>query len=121
MCYNLREESPNAFKTATEMVLYDYFSVKNALIESGTNIAQQKSIDLMTSIEQVDMTLLEDEAHLFWMEEQERVNATVGLLKAANNIEEQRLYFSEISHNIIQNRKVFASVPSTLLYITNSQ
>lgn len=89
------------FKKQLTKVVENYFALKNSLVKSNTTNAEKESEKLLNSIKKVDMSLLEEDAHVKWMSSK---NDLTELLKKNNSsfdLEEYRINFQKISGKII--------------------
>lgn len=89
------------FKKQLTKVVEHYFALKNSLVKSNTTNAEKESEKLLNSIKKVDMSLLEEDAHVKWMSSK---NDLTELLKKNNSsfdLEEYRINFQKISGKII--------------------
>lgn len=89
------------FKKQLTKVVENYFALKNSLVKSNTTNAEKESEKLLNSIKKVDMSLLEEDAHVKWMSSK---NDLTELLKKNNgsfDLEEYRINFQKISGKII--------------------
>lgn len=108
--------TPVAFKQQLAEVADSYLLLKDALVATDAQLAAEQALKLSASLKQVDMSLLEGNAHLYWMEQLSALEAHTTQIQATNEIEEQRTQFSFLSQALIQSLKVFG-IPASTYYV----
>jgi Cu(I)/Ag(I) efflux system membrane fusion protein len=99
--------TPIEFKIQLELVLENYLSIKNALVNSNVKESSKNSKVLMESLNKIDMKLVKGESHVFWMAQMKAITENTNGLIEASNISEQRDLFSSLSNTIISTIKSF--------------
>jgi Cu(I)/Ag(I) efflux system membrane fusion protein len=61
--------SPLAFKQQLAEVANNYLSLKDAFVATDVQVAGEQAGKLTASLGKVDMSLLDGDAHLYWMEQ----------------------------------------------------
>ncbi len=56
------------FKQQLGVIVADYIKLKNALVDDNNSLAQQEAKSLAYSLENTDMSLLQGEAHVSWLQ-----------------------------------------------------
>ncbi len=104
---NYIESTPKEFKNQLKDLTNSYLKLKNDLVNSDTNAATESIHQLDKSLSEVDMTLVKEESHEYWMKINQALQTHVDLLKERKDIEEQRRQFSFISNQLIQSLRVY--------------
>jgi hypothetical protein len=96
---------------------YDsYIGMKDAFVASDVEMIKNKADKLTSSLDKVDMGLLQGDAHMDWMKQIQKMNATVLSIRDADYIEEQRSSFAEFNNNFYQSIKKFGLHHGTVYY-----
>ncbi|MDF9795630.1 Cu(I)/Ag(I) efflux system membrane fusion protein [Catalinimonas alkaloidigena] len=101
--------TPKAFREQLQNVLADYLALKDALVISEKEQAQQKAEALQASLQKVDMQLLPHEPHMYWMERLEEIKASAEEIIGTGNIDTQRKNFKSLSSAVIQAARAFGT------------
>jgi Cu(I)/Ag(I) efflux system membrane fusion protein len=101
------ESTPKAFKKQLSMVANTYFPLKNALVESDGKKAAEASKKVLKEVEKVDMALVKDKAHIYWMEQLKAIQSHGKKIIELKDLEEQRKQFGFLSQALIKSLKVF--------------
>ncbi|MCT4583256.1 MAG: efflux RND transporter periplasmic adaptor subunit [Flavobacteriales bacterium] len=99
--------TPIEFKIQLELVLENYLSIKNALVNSNVKESSKNSKLLLQNLEKVDMKLVKGESHVFWMAQMKAITENTNGIIEATDISEQRNLFSSLSNTIISTTKSF--------------
>jgi Cu(I)/Ag(I) efflux system membrane fusion protein len=99
--------TPLEFKEQLTTATIAYFLIKDALVESDQAKATEATKELLNKIEVVDMSLVRDKAHIYWMEQQKAIQAHGNKITETEDIEEQRKQFDFLSQALIKSLKVF--------------
>ncbi len=99
--------TPREFKSQLENLDKIYLELKNALVNDDAAQAQQHAAALSAAVPTVDMTLLQGDAHLYWMKKMKAIKEKANEIEASSEIETQRKHFDQLSKNIIESTKVF--------------
>jgi Cu(I)/Ag(I) efflux system membrane fusion protein len=98
---------PDEFKNQLTTAVNQYFILKNDLVKSDFDKARKNGLKLLSSLNQVDMKLLDDDAHIIWMKQQDSLEKYVDQLSKAANIDKQREYFAPLSNLLIEVADLF--------------
>lgn len=99
--------TPIEFKNQLELVLENYLSIKNALVNSSVKESSKKSKQLIESLNKIDMKLVKGESHVFWMAQMKVITENTNGIIEATDISEQRDLFSSLSNTLISTTKSF--------------
>jgi len=92
-----QSETPKAFKEQLGATADAYLELKDGLVATDFEAAKLASVGLKDAMGKTDMMLLKGEAHTYWMEQLKPLNMHLALLQEAENVEEQRKQFSNVS------------------------
>lgn len=91
------DEVPDAFRAQLTDVISDYLSVRDALIDSDEAAARSHLQTLQTTLDDVDMALLDSEPHDAWMEDLTALESHLSHVEHAENLDGIRAEFNTIS------------------------
>jgi Cu(I)/Ag(I) efflux system membrane fusion protein len=114
---NPQEVEVNAkFKEQLQGVYDTYILMKDAFVASNASEVGQHARNLKSELENVDMGLLEGDAHMVWMKHLEKLNQEIEKISISNDIEKQRLSFSEFNDTFYESLKTFGLHHGTVYY-----
>jgi len=99
--------TPQLFKEQLTELADTYLLLKDALVESDQQKAVKDANDILIKAEKVDMSLVKDKAHIFWMEQLKAIQSNGKKIGESEYIEEQRKQFDFLSQALIKSLKVF--------------
>ena len=108
------EVSPIEFKQQISNVSDAYLGLKDALVATDNEKANASAKQVMEALAKVDMALVKDEAHLYWMEQLNALQAHGGKISELTDVQEQRKQFDFFSQALIKTIKVFGISDDTL-------
>lgn len=85
------------FSQQLGLVVTTYLKVKDALVASDASTTSVQAKGIGAALKNVDMTLLQGDAHVKWMEKLKVMERSVKLIEAAKDIEIQRASFSQLT------------------------
>lgn len=100
-------ETPQAFREQITTVANAYFEVKNALVNDDPETAQKAAGKVTGAIKNVNMGLLEGDAHHHWMALQEQLDDAAKMISKTSDIEIQREHFNMLSEAILETTESF--------------
>ena len=106
--------TPQEFKQQLAEVSQAYLDLKNALVETDPEESGKAAARLTSMLDIVDMSLVKDDAHLFWMDQLTALKAHGGKIAELEDVEEQRGQFDFLSQVLIDAIKVFGVANDTL-------
>lgn len=101
------DQTPIAFKQQLADLLGQYLSLKEAFVNSDVEQAATAAAKVGTALNGVDMSLLSGEAHMYWMEQLQALQAHSDKISQLAAIETQREQFDFLSQALIKTLKVF--------------
>ena len=99
--------TPQIFKEQLTELAGTYLLLKDALVESDQQKAVENANDILIKAEKVDMSLVKDKAHIYWMEQLKAIQSHGKKIGESEDIEEQRKQFDFLSQALIKSLKVF--------------
>ncbi len=104
------------FKAQLQGVYDSYLLMKDAFVASKADEVSQHARNLKSALEDVDMGLLEGNAHMEWMTQLDKMNTEIDKISNNNDIEKQRLSFSEFNETFYESLKTFGLHHGTVYY-----
>ena len=83
-------------------VYTSYFGLKDALVASDAKLTSKKASELLTSIDKVDMKVLNMDVHMVWMKILKPLKEEVKAIASSKNMEDQRMQFMDVSENMFK-------------------
>ncbi|WP_176466251.1 efflux RND transporter periplasmic adaptor subunit [Aliifodinibius salipaludis] len=108
-------EAPQEFRDQLKSAIEVYLELKNALVEDDAELASKSAQNLLEELENMDMTLLDQEQHNRWMELKETLNGESENIVEAQDIDDQREAFFPLSESLIESVREFG-VDGVLYY-----
>lgn len=105
--------SPDAFLQQLNTVVLAYYGIQEALAADDSEVAGTAATTTQTALGNVDMALLEGDAHRVWMEHLKNLNTTLDAFLKSEVIEDQRAAFYSLSQQLEKTIKTFP-VPQTV-------
>ena len=100
-------DSDPEFKEQLQAVFSAYLPVKDALIESDVNTAARKAENLQKAINEVDMKLVKDEAHMEWMKDLSILQKSTEGIQNETDLEKARMMLSPLSDQLFHSLKKY--------------
>lgn len=105
------DEQPMAadpkFSQQLGSVVTTYLKIKDALVSSDAGATSIQAKSMGSALKNVDMTLLQGDAHMKWMEQLNTMERSIKLIEAAKDIEIQRASFSQLTGVLYSSIKTF--------------
>lgn len=109
-------ETPIAFKQQLLKVSEAYLILKDAFVATDGNQAKSAANQVLEVILNTDMSLLKDDAHVYWMDKRQALEAHTEKIMILSDVEEQRKQFGFLSESLIESIKVFG-IPEDTYYV----
>ncbi len=103
------------FEAQLTTVYKAYLELQRALVASDLEKAKTAANSVAVALAKVDMNLLDEEAHLEWMNQLAPIRGSADLIASAKDIELARVAFSTLSQTLIRAAHVFALAPEKSL------
>ena len=113
---DFKEETPSEFKKQLHILAEAYLNMKDAFVDTNPEIAATVATDFLQKLKMPDMKLVKGDAHIFWMEQFDAMQAHVTKIGESTDVEEQRKQFGFLSEALINSLKAFG-IKGTPLYV----
>ncbi len=110
-------DAPDSFKKQLASVLDNYLLLKDALVASDEMLAQTAAQKTLDALMAVDMTLLQGDAHMKWMEYQKPIESNLRGIVQMKGIDMKRSHFGNVSEDLSEALKVFGVDNNETIYI----
>lgn len=110
------ESTPTAFKEQLVELTQRYLALKDDLVVTHSTAASASASRMLNQLSLVDMSLVKGDAHMYWMEQQEALQAHGQQITKMEDVEDQRKQFEFLSKALINTIKVFG-IPDDAFYI----
>ncbi len=100
-------DSDPKFKEQLQVVFSAYLPVKDALIESDVKTASKEAGNLKKAIDEVDMKLVKDEAHMEWMKDLNILQKSTEGIRNETDLEKVRMMLSLLSDQLFHTIKKY--------------
>ncbi len=111
---NFVEETPEAFQRQLTTLVGPYLPVKDALVASDPATAAAAAADFVTALDAVNMSLVEGNAHRYWMEQLRALRAHGRQLADNDDLDGQRQQFEFLSAALINALRAFGAAGKTV-------
>ncbi|MFP4094333.1 MAG: efflux RND transporter periplasmic adaptor subunit [Cyclobacteriaceae bacterium] len=101
--------TPARFRQQLQEVIAQYLELKDALVSSEVRATQQEAGAVLSALEKVDMKLLPDDPHMYWMERLKEIEEHGEAIAKADNIDTQRRFFKPLSEGVIKSAQAFGT------------
>ena len=106
---NYQAETPAAFKAQLNDLANAYIYLKDAFVATDASTAAAAAKKVVAELEKVEMNLLEGEAHLYWMEQLNALQAHSKKITEMTEVEDQRKQFGFLSAALIHSIEAFGT------------
>lgn len=103
----LSSKSMALFKNQLGIVVDEYINLKNHLVASSSEDVQKSAGNLIQNLKEVDMSLLNHNDHMIWMDQLAALNESVSNIERTSNLADQRTHFQSLSSALIESVKQF--------------
>lgn len=111
---NFQEETPTAFKQQLNDLTNEYLDLKNAFVATDAEKAKSAAEKVAAQLKKIDMQLLKGDAHIYWMEQLEALQAHSQKITELDDVEAQREQFGFFSSALINAVEAFGTEGKTL-------
>ena len=111
---NFHTETPDQFKKQLHALTDEYILLKDAFVATDAKTAANAAEKVLAQLHYVDMGLVKEQAHLYWMEQQLALQAHGKKIAESDNVEDQRRQFSLLSDAMINSIEAFGTEGDTL-------
>ena len=103
------EETPEEFRIQLEELVSEYLSLKDALVGTDPESAAPAAQFMLDKLQLVNMSLVQGEAHEYWMELQSMIQGHGQKIAESSDVEEQRNQFDFLSEAVINSLRAFGT------------
>lgn len=111
---SLEYESNETFKAQLSEVTAEYILLKDALVRDDSKMSIQHAQEILSALENVDMSQVKGDAHMFWMKKQQHLKTASESIIGSNKITDQRKAFAQLSKAMIETVTSFGVVSDDL-------
>ena len=109
-------ETDPKFTEQLTKVYKAYLDMKNAFVETNAKKVSAEAKEVIATLENVNMGLLENDPHMAWMDQLEILNNSIKKILSEDDIEKQRLAFSDFNNTFYTSLKMFGLTNDTVYY-----
>ncbi|RNC83121.1 MAG: efflux RND transporter periplasmic adaptor subunit [Balneola sp.] len=95
------------FRDQLVLVISEYLELKNNLVQSNPGAVAASAQQVLSSLNALDMELLDGEDHMEWMSEFPALKTSTESILSSSSLEEQRSSFRDLSAQLIETVKYF--------------
>ena len=110
------QDTPESFKKQLNQLANSYIVLKDALVETDPIQASQAVTSYLKSLEGIEMSLVEGDAHIYWMELLNSLKTHGEKIADLADVEDQRKQFGFVSEALIDALTAFGT-SGTALYV----
>lgn len=103
-------------KKQFQQVYDDYIQMKEAFVASDAEVVREAARKVKSSLKEVDMGLLEGDAHVAWMEYLDKLESEIESISTTTDISGQRLSFASFNDAFYLSLKAFGLHHGTVYY-----
>jgi len=111
---NFQADTPAQFKEQLNAVANAYIQLKDAFVETDAQTAAIAAEQVVASIQAMDGTVLKEEAHIYWMEQLDALEAHSAKIVNLQKVEAQRKQFNFVSDALINSIEAFGTAGKAL-------
>lgn len=100
-------DAPKEFQQQLAGVYQANLDLKEAFVASETSQVKEAVSSVQNALSEVDMSLLQEKAHMAWMDQLKTLNSSLDAIGEASTIDTQRQSFAEFSQVLYQSVKSF--------------
>jgi len=101
------KNTPKAFKNQLKDFVKQYLILKDAFVNTDAQLAKKAIPDMLNQLKKVDMSLLQGDAHIYWMDQLKVIKAHSKKINDIDDVEAQRQQFFYVTNAIINSIKAF--------------
>jgi len=106
---NFQAETPTEFKQQLNALANEYIQLKDAFVATDAPTAATAAEKVVAQLEKVDMSLVKGDAHLYWMEQLNALQAHSTKITKMDEVEAQRKQFGFLSDALINSIEAFGT------------
>ena len=106
---NFQAATPVEFKKQLNDLANEYINLKDAFVATDATTAATAAQKVVTQLEKVDMSLVKGDAHIYWMEQLNALQAHSTKIIKMEEVEAQRKQFGFLSDALINSIEAFGT------------
>jgi Cu(I)/Ag(I) efflux system membrane fusion protein len=107
---------PMQFKEQLDSVYRTYFGIHHALSHDSLDVAKKSVEKFSVALKTVDMSLIDNQAHMAWMKELDILKQSAVKIAQAKTIDEARTAFETLSASMIRVAHQFGTTGKVAVY-----
>jgi Cu(I)/Ag(I) efflux system membrane fusion protein len=104
------------FKKQLQSVYKSYLLMKDAFVASDAKKSAEFALKVKTSLKDVDMGLLQGDAHMLWMKYLDVLESSIAAISKETNLDIQRVSFAVFNNAFYSSLKAFGLHQGTVYY-----
>ena len=100
-------EAPQQFKKQLTAFFNQYIEMKDALVASDADLVANEAKESLQALKNTDMALLKGDAHMFWMENLDKMESALTAISDSEDLEAQRKAFVDFNPILYKKVKAF--------------
>lgn len=108
---------PDKFKVQLNNAVGEYLKMKDAFFNSDEKEVDNYAKTMKSSLEKVDMKLLQGDEHMVWMDLLKMIDFSLGKITKGKNIDEKRVGFRDLSNKMSESIEKFGIKTDKPLYL----
>lgn len=106
---NFQTDTPIAFKEQLNAFVNEYILLKDAFVATDAATAATNAKKVLSQLEKIDRTLINGEAHNYWMEQLNALQVHTRKITESEDVETQRKQFGFLSDALIDSIEAFGT------------
>ena len=106
---NFQAATPVEFKKQLNDLANEYINLKDAFVATDATTAATAAKKVVAQLEKVDMSLVKGDAHIYWMEQLNALQAHSTKITKMDDVEAQRKQFGFLSDALINSIEAFGT------------
>lgn len=113
---NFHAETPDEFKNQLNRLAIEYIQLKDAFVATDAKTAATAAEKVVVQLDKIEMSLLKGDAHIYWMEQLNALQAHSKKITELEAVDEQRKQFGFLSDALINSIEAFG-IAGEVLYV----
>ncbi|WP_462319490.1 DUF3347 domain-containing protein, partial [Marinilabilia sp.] len=109
-------EAPQQFKKQLTAFFDQYIEMKDAMVASDAELAAAEAKEALEALKNTDMALLKGDAHMFWMENLDKMESALTTISESEDLGEQRKAFIDFNPILFNKIKAFGLDGKTVYF-----
>lgn len=109
-------QAPQQFKKQLTAFFDQYIEMKDALVASDAEKSANQAQETLQALNNTDLALLEGDAHIFWMENLDKMESSLTTISESDDLKTQRKAFVDFNPILFTKIKAFGLDGKTVYY-----